>query len=46
VDLLSIRWSLLSRRSRGCFAIVASQPAEGLRPLLDPANPGNEDMLD
>lgn len=30
----------------GRYAIVASQPAEGLRPLLDPANPGDKDMLD
>lgn len=30
----------------GRYAIVASQPAEGLRPLLDPANPGDKVMLD
>jgi hypothetical protein len=30
----------------GRYAIVASQPAEGLRPLLASANPGDKDMLD
>jgi len=29
----------------GRYAIVASQPIEGLRPLLDPTNPG-QDVLD
>lgn len=30
----------------GRYAIVASQPIEGLRPLLDPTNPGGQDVLD
>lgn len=27
----------------GRYAIIASQPTQGLRPLLDPANPGDQD---
>lgn len=30
----------------GRYAIVASQPTKGLRPLLDPTNPGDQDVLD
>lgn len=30
----------------GRYAIVASQPIQGLRPLLDPTNPGDQDVLD
>jgi len=30
----------------GRYAIVASQPTQGLRPLLDPTNLGDQDVMD